>query len=255
MHMEPFDITVIRKGIRERLSRRVSEEVPLTIEVNGNELVTLLASPGDMENLVYGCLYNSGFIGKASDVKRLIIDRDRWKAAAELAGPGLTEDMLSKRIHASAGKGIFHNLFDVAYQVRMPDGFTVDHKKVEEFIGIFQTASSEHKETRGVHSGALADGNGIIIFRDDIGRHNAIDKAVGEALCRGLGFDDKILMTSGRVSSEILSKALRCRIPVIVAAGAPTNQAVKLARSVNLTVVGLAREDIMYIFSGEKRII
>jgi len=74
--MEPFDITVIRKGIRERISRRVSEEIPLTIEVNGSELVTLLSSPGDMENLVYGFLFNSGFIEEAGDVKSLIIDRD-----------------------------------------------------------------------------------------------------------------------------------------------------------------------------------
>jgi FdhD protein len=253
--METFDATVIIKGVREKTSRRVSEEISLTIDVNGSELVTLLASPGDLENLVYGCLYNSGLIGKASDMKSLIIDRDRWKAAAELAGPGLTQDMLSKRIHASAGKGIFHNLFDVAHQVRMSDGFTVDRKKVEEFIRIFQTASSEHKETRGVHSSALADGKDILIFRDDIGRHNAIDKVIGEALCQGLEFENKMILTSGRVSSEIFSKALRCRIPVIVAAGAPTNQAVKLARSVNLTVVGLAREEIIYIFSGEERII
>lgn len=253
--METFDTTVIKNGVREKMSRRVSEEIPLTIEVNGNELVTLLASPDDLESLVYGCLYSSGLIGKASDMKSLIIDRDRWKAAAEVAGEGLTGDMLFKKIHASAGKGIFRNPFDVAQQERMSEGFTVDCRKVEALVGIFQTESSEHKETRGVHSGALADGNGILIFRDDIGRHNAIDKVVGEALCRGFGFDDKIIMTSGRVSSEILFKALRCRIPVIVAAGAPTNQAVKLARSVNLTIVGLARGDMMYIFSGEERIV
>ncbi len=254
--METIDATVIKKGIREKTSRRVSEEISLTIEVNGSELVTLLASPGDLENLVYGCLYNSGIIGKAPDVKSLFVDRKTWKASAGLTGEALTDGMLSKRIHASAGKGVFlHNPLDAAQRERMPDGFTVDCKKVEEFIGTFQTASSEHKETRGVHSGALADRNGILIFRDDIGRHNAIDKVIGEALCRGIGLDDKVIMTSGRVSSEILSKVLRCRIPVIVAAGAPTNQAVKLARSANLTVVGLAREDIMYIFSGEERII
>ena len=94
--MEPFDITIIRKGIRERVSRHVSEEIPLTIEVNGNELVTLLSSPGDMENLVYGFLFNSGFIEEASDVKSLIIDRDRWKAAVKLTGEGISEDMLFK---------------------------------------------------------------------------------------------------------------------------------------------------------------
>ena len=140
-------------------------------------------------------------------------------------------------------------------RVRLPDGFTVDYRKIEEYVGMFQTKSPEHKETRGVHSSALADGKDILVFRDDIGRHNAIDKVIGEALCRGLEFENKMILTSGRVSSEILSKLLRCRIPIIVAAGAPTNQAVKLAKNVNLTVVGLARGSIMCIFSGEERIV
>ena len=140
--MEPFDITVIKKGIRERLSRRVSEEIPLTIEVNGSELVTLLSSPGDLENLVHGFLFNSGFIEEASDVKSLIIDRDRWKAAVKLAGDGISEEMLFKRIYTSGcGKGvIFHNPLDVMNRVRLPDGFTVDYKKIEEFMGMFQTS-------------------------------------------------------------------------------------------------------------------
>jgi FdhD protein len=242
--------------VRKKDSRRVSEEVSFTIEVNGSELVTLLASPGDLENLVYGCLYNSGLIGKASDVKSLTIDRNRWKATAEITGEVTAGNVPFKRVYASAGKGvIFHNPLGDSQRARMPGGLTVDYKKIEELIEIFQTTSSEHKETRGVHSGALADTERILIFRDDIGRHNAIDKVIGEALCRGFGFDDKIIMTSGRVPSEILSKVLRCRIPVIVAAGAPTNQAVKLARSVNLTVVGLARGSIMCIFSGEERIV
>ena len=255
--METFMTAVIKKGVREKTSRRVSEEIPLTIEVNGNELVTLLVSPGDLENLVYGFLYNSGFIEQASDVKGLIIDRDRWKASVKIAGEGISKEMLFKRIYTSGcGKGvIFHNPLDVVHRVRMPDGFSIGHGKIEELMGIFQTGSSEHKETRGVHSSALADTKEILILRDDIGRHNAIDKVIGEALCRGLGFEDKIILTSGRVSSEILSKILRCRIPVIVAAGAPTNQAVKLARNVNLTVVGLARGSIMCIFSGDERIV
>jgi FdhD protein len=255
--MEPFDVTVIRKGVKERVSRRVSEEIPLTIEVDGKELVTLLSSPGDIENLVYGFLFNSGFIEEAADVKNLIIDRDRWKASVKLTGEGISQDMLFKRIYTSGcGKGvIFHNPIDVVHRVRLPDGFTVDYKKIEELMGLFQTKSPEHKETRGVHSSSLADGNDILIFRDDIGRHNAIDKVIGEALCRELELEDKMILTSGRVSSEILSKLLRCRIPIIVAAGAPTNQAVKLAKNVNLTVVGLARGSIMCIFSGEERIV
>jgi FdhD protein len=255
--MESFDVKIIRKGVEEKASRQVSEEVPLTIDVNGEELVTLLCSPANLKDLVYGFLYTSGFIGDASDVKNLIIDQDRWKASVEIAEGGMSEKMLFKRIYTSGcGKGvIFHNPLDVMQRVRIPDGFSIHSEKIDEFMKIFQSSYQERKETRGVHSSALADEYNILIFKDDIGRHNAMDKVIGEALYRQIDFSDKVILTSGRISSEILSKVLRCQIPVMVAAGAPTNQAVKFARNVNLTVVGLARGNIMCIFSGEERIV
>ena len=92
-------------------------------------------------------------------------------------------------------------------------------------------------------------------FRDDIGRHNALDKVVGEALAKGLDFSDKMVLTTGRVSSEILSKVVRCRLPVVIALGAPTNQAVKFARMVNLTLVGQIRGSRMNVYSGEARLL
>jgi FdhD protein len=100
----------------------------------------------------------------------------------------------------------------------------------------------------------LASTDEILIFRDDIGRHNAIDKVIGEALDAGVGFLGKILLTSGRISSEILSKVLRCRMPVVVAAGAPTNQAVKIARQMNITLLGRVRGSRMIVYSGDERI-
>jgi FdhD protein len=81
-----------------------------------------------------------------------------------------------------------------------------------------------------------------------------MDKVIGEALYTNVGFTDTILLTSGRISSEILSKALRCRMPVLAAIGAPTNQAIKLARQVGLTIVGLVRGAKMFVYSGEERI-
>jgi FdhD protein len=117
----------------------------------------------------------------------------------------------------------------------------------------FIKGSPEHTQTRGVHSGALATRERILIFRDDIGRHNALDKVIGEALSQGLDFSDKIMLTTGRISSEILSKVLRCRLPVIAALGSPTNQGVKLARMVNLTLVSHVRGSKMDIYSGETR--
>jgi FdhD protein len=115
--------------------------------------------------------------------------------------------------------------------------------------------SELHRRTGGVHAAALASPSGILVFREDIGRHNAVDKAVGAWLGREGGFADKILLCSGRLSSEILSKALRCRIPVLVSRSAPTDRGVALARRFNLTLVGFARGRRLNIYSGAERIV
>ena len=92
-------------------------------------------------------------------------------------------------------------------------------------------------------------------MKDDLGRHNALDKGIGEGLMKKVDFGDKLLLTSGRISSEIVSKVLRCRLPILASAGAPTNQAVKLSRDANLTLLGFVRGKRMNVYSGEGRII
>jgi FdhD protein len=254
--MESFEITTIDSGIREKKIVPISEEVPLTVITHGRELATLLCSPGYIRNLVAGFLYTNGLIRDISSLKSLTVDRDRWNVTADIEGEGLDEDFVFKRIYTSGcGKGvIFHNPLDLINRKRLKNGMRINSTDIAALMKTFQKRSEEHQLTRGVHSGALAAPEGILIFRDDIGRHNALDKVIGEALYRQTGFQDKILLTSGRISSEILSKVLRCQMPLIVAAGAPTNQAVKLAREVNLTLVGRVRGDRMNVYSGEERI-
>jgi FdhD protein len=234
----------------------VSEEVPLTIEVNGRELATLLCSPEHLKNLVTGFLFTNGLIQNLSQQKSLTIDTERWKAGVKIEGDGFADDLIFKRIYTSGcGKGvIFHNPLDLINRVKIVSDFNVKNESIREFMKIFQKQSQEHELTHGIHSAALASCDKILISRDDIGRHNAIDKVIGEALYTNIGFTDKILLTSGRISSEILSKALRCRMPILAAIGAPTNQAVKLARQVGLTIVGLVRGAKMFVYSGEERI-
>jgi len=254
--MESFEITTVDSGIRERKIVPISEEVPLTITVNGRELATLLCSPEYLRNLATGFLYTNGLIREASSLKSLTVDRDRWNVTVDIEGEGLDEEFVFKRIYTSGcGKGvIFHNPLDLINRKRLENDMRVNSTDITALMKTFQKRSEEHQRTRGVHSGALATPEEILIFRDDIGRHNALDKVIGEALYRHTGFPDKILLTSGRISSEILSKVLRCQMPLIVAAGAPTNQAVKLARQANLTLVGRVRGNRMNVYSGEERI-
>ena len=165
--------------------------------------------------------------------------------------------MVFKRIYTSGcGRGIiFHSPVDIMQRAPITDDFQIKAETITSLMSIFLNSSTEHRETRGVHSAALADAGNILIFRDDIGRHNAFDKVVGAALLSGISLEDKALFSSGRISSEIFSKALRCRIPVLVAAGAPTNQAVKLARQVNMALAGRTRGNRTIIYSAEERII
>ena len=253
--MESFLIKAVKQGTMEEKTDWVTEEVPLTIEVNGSEMATLLCSPSDLKSLVTGFLYTSGFIEEASVVKSLIIDEERWKAYVE-ALVTFPSEVLFKRIYTSGcGKGIiFHSPLDMMQRIILPDGFTIEGEKIAALMKEFLTSSAEYRQTGGVHSCALF-GRGDMIMKDDLGRHNALDKVIGEGLMKKVDFGDKLLLTSGRISSEIVSKVLRCRLPVLASAGAPTNQAVKLARDANLTLLGFVRGKRMNVYSGEGRII
>lgn len=255
--MENLNAIIIDGEERKLADVPVSQEVPLTIEANDKELATLLCSPEHIENLVTGFLYTSGIIQNLSQLKSLIIDEERWKVNVTIEGDGLADDLVFKRIYTSGcGKGvIFSNPLDLINRVQIISDFKVSSQVIREFMKTFQKQSQEHQLTHGIHSAALASQDEIMIYRDDIGRHNAIDKVVGVALSNNIGFADKFILTSGRISSEILSKALRCRMPVIAAIGAPTNQAVKLARQVGLTIAGLVRGPKMIVYSGEERIL
>jgi len=235
----------------------VSEEIPLTIEVNGEELATLLCSPTDLTALAVGFLFSSGIVNNSKSIGKVVIDRERWKASTSIDRPAVPLKMLSRRVYTSGcGKGIiYYNPLDLMLRTaRLPIGSPLDALQIAESMKAFLRISTEHRETRGVHSCALASSDGILFYKDDIGRHNALDKIIGEALLNSVLLEDKVLLSSGRVSSEIVSKVLRSRIPVVVSAGAPTNQAVKLSQESNLTLICLARGPRMIIFSGEERI-
>lgn len=255
--MELFKVTKIKAGNRETIEDPVVEEVPFTLIVDGKELATLLCMPADLEDLAAGFLFTSGLAGKKEDIRRIIIDYQRWIGYVELSSDTIAKEMIFKRVYTSGcGRGtLFYDALDIAKKFKIISDLKIEAGRISSLVADFQKRSEIYLKTGGVHSAALADDKGILIFKEDIGRHNAIDKVIGKRLKESSFFEGMIMITSGRLSSEIIFKTQRCAIPIMVSISAPTDQAIKLSRDMGITLVGFARGDKMNIYSREERIV
>ena len=252
--MESFEIITIERDGLFTAQKAVCSEIPFTMELNGTEIATVLASPSNLDELAIGFLFTSGLIQGKEDIKSLIPDMDSFKVSVRI--DGIPDNFVFRRIYTSGcGRGvIFHNPLDVLGKAPLEDGFTLPASKLVELMKEFSRNPISHGESGGVHGAALASEAEILIVREDIGRHNAIDKVIGAALAAGISMHDKVLLTTGRISSEIFSKVLRARFPVIAALGSATDQAVKLARVTNITLVSKLKGMRGDIFSAPHRI-
>jgi len=251
------DILKIDSEAAKNCQDVVTDEVPLTIQLDGNELLTLLCSPDSLKELSAGFLYSAGIIKSLNDIKNITIDSQNWISHVELKTTLDAEQLMFKRMYTSGcGKGaLFYNALDLLHKRKIVSNFKISPGKITELMKSFQGSSTAFRETGGVHSSALSDGENIIIFKEDIGRHNALDKIIGEALFKNLNTHRLLVLTSGRVSSEIVLKVEKIRSPLLVSRSAPTDQAVKLSKELNLTLVGFVRGERMNVYTGKERIV
>jgi len=132
--------------------------------------------------------------------------------------------------------------------------FTLRSDEVFKVMSQFEKRSELFRQTAGVHSAALAQRGGIILFNEDISRHNAVDKVMGESFLKEIELEDKFLVISGRVSSDIVSKLWNCGLSMVVSRTAPTSLAVNMAQKLGITLVGFARGKRMNVYSFPVRI-
>ena len=248
---------VTREG-RQGTEDLVTRETPLTIILNNRELVTLLCSPLELEYLAVGFLASEGLIKSRDEVKKLIVDEERGVARVETEEEeGFDSELLFKRLITSgcSGGASFYRPGDAQNRARVASQLSVSATRVFSLVKQFQTSSRTFRATGGVHSAALCAVNGILVFSEDIGRHNAIDKVFGRCILDDIATDDRIVITSGRISSEILLKVARRNVPVLVSRSAPTNLGVRLAGDLGITLLGFVRGERMNVYSHSWRIV
>ena len=234
----------------------VVKEFPLTIVLNNQELVTLLCSPVNLKYLAIGFLFSEGLLNNKDEIKRITVDDRIGVARVETKNEiDMADELLFKRIISSGGgRGTaFCSATDVINQ-RVESQTKIMSDEVFSLVREFQRSSDVYLATHGVHSAALCDTKSILVFSEDIGRHNAIDKIFGKCLLDDISTDDRIIVTSGRVSSEILHKVAKRGIPIIISLSVPTNLGVRIADNLGITLIGFVRGKRMKIYANAGRV-
>jgi len=231
----------------------VPAEGVVTLEVNGKPLVRLMCTPTRLEDLAVGFLFNEGLIRGMDEV-----------AVVELCGSGdgvavwLEHDVDAQGMRSitsgCSGGTTFEDLR--AAQHRIDSARKVTPEQVTALMEQLADAASLHRRAGGVHAAALADGEreGLICLAEDVGRHNTLDKIAGRCLRQGIPTQGGVLLTSGRVSSEMVNKAAHMEVPIIVSRTSPTGLSIELAEAWGMTLVGYTRRKSFRVYAGERRI-
>ena len=230
----------------------VVQEAPFTLYVNGQELVVLLCTPSKLEALAIGFLAFEGIIQGLEDIRRLTVEDLFGYADVRLISDFVPP---RRRVHTSGcGGGITFSL-ETHGSAAQSDNATVDPASLFLLIRELYRVAHAYRESRGIHAAALAEGEKLLIVTEDVGRHNAIDKVCGEAMLRGIPTAGKILLATGRISSEMLRKGAHMGTPIVVSRTSATTLSVDLAKRLGLTLIGYVREDSFYVYSHPERLL
>jgi len=234
----------------EDMEDLIAIEKKVRISVNGREIIGLYCTPHMVKELVVGLLMTEGIIrGNWCADRMSILFGDEILVDVPAEGEVVAE---GKTITSGCAGGVtFEKKGDAGM---ITDPFTIDRNSLRYIFSDFQARSELYKLTGCIHSAALSDGKVILCFAEDIGRHNAVDKVIGYAILENIPFSGKILLASGRISSEISSKCSRWGIPVLATRTAPTNLAVEIAEKRGVTVVGFMRGNRFNVYTHPERI-
>jgi len=237
----------IKGGRAEEVQGEVVREQPLTVYVDGERFLTLLCTPTMLEALVLGYLWMEKVIAGPDEVQRLDVSAVDGRADVSLKRPVSlpTERILTSGCGGGITFRIDHRLFP-----RLSSPLTVRPESLARGMKALFAAAVQYQRSRGIHGAGLWDGQRLLVVAEDVGRHNAVDKVKGEALLRGIPTEDRILLSTGRVSSEMLLKAARMGVPVVASRTSPTEMAVALAEQLNVTVCGYVRPDSLNLYAG-----
>jgi FdhD protein len=226
----------------------IAVEKRLKVSVNGKDFITLYCTPLMIKELIVGLFLTEGIITeiRPGDIKIEYGEDIRVDISVADAS---TEEVITSRCIGGVTLGKKRNVEEVK------DDFSLEAGALKSTFDEFQQRSELFRLTGCFHGAALSDGERIVVFAEDIGRHNAVDKVIGYSILENIPFKRKIMLVSCRLSSEIVSKCSRWGIPIVASRAAPTDLAVRIAETSAITLVGFVRGDRMNIYANPQRIL
>ncbi len=228
-------------------------EAPVSLTVNGEVWLTFMCTPVELEAMAVGFLYNEGVLQKMGEVEdvrvcehgdnvdvwlnRNVEQPKSWRRTSGCSG-GLTAVETLARV-------------DVSFDGERPK---VPAEAIGQLVEMLFESQELYRETGGVHTSALSDGQKVLIAAEDIGRHNTLDKIAGLCLMKDIWPETRILISTGRISSEMLQKAARLQAPILISRTSPSSLSIEMAERYGITLIGYARRHRFNVYTNAQRL-
>ena len=237
----------------ESLDAETIVETPVSLTVNGQVWLTFMCTPVNLEAMAVGFLYNEGIIESMNEVEdvrvcehgdnvdvwlnRSVEQPTSWRRTSGCTGGVTAVDALAR--------------VDVSFDGNQPK---FPPEAIGQLVEQLFNSQSLYRETGGVHTSALSDGEKIVVVAEDIGRHNTLDKIAGLCLMNQTSPGTRILITTGRISSEMLQKAARMNVPILISRTSPSSLSIEMAERYGITLIGYARRHRFNVYTNAQRV-
>lgn len=249
----PVRYVSLGSGPAQAVDGDVVEEALSCLSVNGQELATFMCSPLDLDKMALGFLFNEGIIERREDVRSLRISASETCVDVWLQD---SEAVLPERPIVTAGCGGGVTFDDLSGEhTPLQVDLRVRAEQLAALMRQMHLGATLYQRARGIHTAALADAGALLLQVEDVGRHNCLDKLAGAALLDDMQTRGRIVLTSGRISSEMLNKARRLQTPIVCSRTSPTSLSVALAEVWNITIVAYLRQDRMRVYTHADRVV
>lgn len=238
-------------------TRRMPRERPVTVHLNDVEVATVQATPSDLDELAVGFLVAEGLITDRSALVGIDVDAKRglvWVVSEEPVPPDLAAR--TRYLTSGCGKGVtFASIGHTRGLDPVASDLVVDADQLYRLVGEMAREAALYRQTGGMHACGLARDGRLMLVREDVGRHNALDKVLGRVWLDSVQTDDAVLLSTGRISYEMAVKAAKARVPVVVSRSAVTDLAAEVAEALRITLVGYARGGKLTVYTHAARVV